>query len=65
MQTLEGSLTELVASELITHDDAMAVSAYPKEIGRSPMATVSAPVSPDVVALATPQSQPRRRLAKR
>ncbi|HVU75021.1 MAG TPA: PilT/PilU family type 4a pilus ATPase [Mycobacteriales bacterium] len=65
MQTLEGSLTELVASELIAHDDAIAVSAYPKEVGRSPMAVVSPPMPPELVALATDQSQPKRRLARR
>jgi twitching motility protein PilT len=35
MQTLEGSLAKLVADGLVTYDDALAVSAHPKEMARA------------------------------
>jgi twitching motility protein PilT len=43
MRTLETSLAELIASGTITYEDALDVSAHPKELARA-MATVGVPV---------------------
>ena len=45
MCSLESSLADLVAAEVITHDDALAVSGHPKELNRllSPRGAVYAP----------------------
>jgi twitching motility protein PilT len=43
MRTLETSLAELIASGTITYEDALDVSAHPKELARA-MSTISVPV---------------------
>jgi twitching motility protein PilT len=72
MQTLEQSLTGLVADGIVDYDLALGYSLYPKEVTRersilsqAPASTVSGPEMPDGESQAEAQSSGRRGLRRR